>query len=109
NSLAYYAASRIESHKGLLLVFSGIDANDYEDAREIIEQQMTAMKNGDFSLDELEETKDLVINQLLETIDNPRGIVELLYQQVLAGKRITPEVLIQNIKKRSEERRVGKE
>jgi len=99
NSLAYYAASRIESHKGLLLVFSGIDANDYEDAREIIEQQMTAMKNGDFSLDELEETKDLVINQLLETIDNPRGIVELLYQQVLAGKRITPEVLIQNIKK----------
>src|SRR5699024_12554390 len=67
NSLAYYAASRLESHKGLLLVFSGIDGSDYEKAREIIELQMEAMKNGEFTSMELDETKDLVINELLET------------------------------------------
>lgn len=98
NSLAYYAASRIESHKGLLLVFSGIAASDYEKAREIIELQMTAMKNGEFTDAELAETKDLIVNQLLETLDNPQGIVELLYQQVLGDKQITPDELITNIK-----------
>ena len=103
NSLAYYAASRIESHKGLLLVFSGIAANDYEKAREIIELQMKAMKEGDFTEDELSETKDLIVNQLLETLDNPQGIIELLYQQVLGGQEITPEQLIEKIRKVTKE------
>lgn len=98
NSLAYYAASRLESHKGLLLVFSGIAATDYEKAREIIELQMTAMKNGEFTDAELAETKDLIINQLLETLDHPQGIVELLYQQVIGDKQITPDELIDNIR-----------
>lgn len=97
NSLAYYAASRLESHKGLLLVFSGIAANDYEKAREIIELQMTAMKNGEFAETELAETKDLIVNQLLETLDNPQGIVELLYQQVIGDKEISPDQLINKI------------
>ncbi len=103
NSLAYYAASRLESHKGLLLVFSGIAANDYEKARDIIELQMTAMKEGQFTEDELSETKDLIVNQLLETLDNPQGIVELLYQQVLGDKEISPDELINNIQKVTKE------
>lgn len=103
NSLAYYAASRLESHKGLLLVFSGIAATDYEKAREIIELQMTAMKNGEFSDTALSETKDLIINQLLETLDHPQGIVELLYQQVIGDKQITPDELIDNIRQVTKE------
>jgi len=103
NSLAYYAASRLESHKGLLLVFSGIDGSDYEKAREIIELQMEAMKNGEFTSMELDETKDLVINELLETLDNPQGIIELLYQQVLANNNVTPHHLINNIKQVTKE------
>lgn len=99
NSLAYYAASRIESHKGLLLVFSGIDAADDKRAIDIIRLQMEAMKNGDFTNEELEETKELIINQLLETMDHPQGIVELLYQQVLGNKKISPEMFIRSIKK----------
>lgn len=103
NSLAYYAASRIESHKGLLIVFSGIASNDYEQAREIIELQMTAMKNGEFAENEVTETKDLLINQLLETLDHPQGIIELLYQQVLANKEMTPDDFIAGIKKVTKE------
>lgn len=103
NSLAYYAASRIESHKGLLLVFSGIAAEDYEKAKEIIELQITAMKNGEFTEEELQETKELIINQLLETMDHPQGMIELLYQQVLGNKEITPDQLINNIKQVTKE------
>lgn len=99
NSLAYYASSRFESHKGLLLIFSGIAPADYEQALDIIRVQMNAMKKGDFTETELKETKDLIVNQLLETLDNSQGIIELLYQQVIADKTITPEQLITNIQK----------
>jgi predicted Zn-dependent peptidase len=98
NSLAYYAASRLESQKGLLLVFSGIAPDDFEKARDIIKLQMEAMKDGDFTEDNLNETKELIVNQLLETMDHPQGIIELLYQQVLAGVTLTPEELLGNIK-----------
>ncbi|WP_246939759.1 EF-P 5-aminopentanol modification-associated protein YfmF [Bacillus pinisoli] len=83
-SLAYYAASRVESHKGLLMVMSGVDAKNYDQAVTIIKEQMTAMKNGDFTDKELEQTKAVLRNQLLETIDTSRGLIEVLYNDVLA-------------------------
>lgn len=103
NSLAYYAASRIESHKGLLLVFSGIAPEDYHKAREIIELQMSEMKEGHFSESDVDETKELIVNQLLETLDNPQGIIEMLYQQVIGEKNLTPEQLIDGIKQVTKE------
>ncbi|OZU90260.1 peptidase M16 [Virgibacillus indicus] len=99
NSLAYYAASRIESQKGLLFVLSGIAPADFEKAKDIIKLQLSAMKDGDFTDKELEETKELIISQLLETIDHSYGLIELLYQQVLAGKELPPEQLIENIRR----------
>ncbi|MGI2734323.1 EF-P 5-aminopentanol modification-associated protein YfmF [Bacillus cytotoxicus] len=84
NSLAYYAASRFESHKGLLFVMSGIEGKNYEKAVAIIKEQMKAMKNGDFSEEEIQQTKSVIRNQILEAIDTPRGFVELLYHGIIA-------------------------
>lgn len=98
HSLAYYAASRIESHKGILLVFSGIDSNDYEQAKTIIAEQIEEMKQGNFTDDELIETKEQVINEILETLDSPQGIIELLYQQVLSNKHLPPLELMTQLK-----------
>lgn len=83
-SLAYYAASRIESHKGLLMIMSGIEVQNYEQAVSIIREQMAAMKNGDFNDQELEQTKAVIRNQLLETIDTAYGLVEIVYHNVIA-------------------------
>ncbi|WP_096190678.1 EF-P 5-aminopentanol modification-associated protein YfmF [Evansella halocellulosilytica] len=82
-SLAYYAASRVESHKGLLIVMSGIESNKYDDATEIIFKQMEDMKNGQFTEDDIEQTKAVYKNQLLETMDVPRGLIELTYHNEL--------------------------
>ncbi|EJS71199.1 insulinase family protein [Bacillus cereus] len=86
NSLAYYAASRFESHKGLLFVMSGIEAKNYEKAVEIIKEQMLAMQNGDFSEEEMHQTKSVIQNQILEAIDTPRGFVEMLYHGVISDR-----------------------
>ncbi|WP_017151291.1 EF-P 5-aminopentanol modification-associated protein YfmF [Bacillus bingmayongensis] len=86
NSLAYYAASRFESHKGLLFVMSGIEAKNYEKAVEIIKEQMKAMQSGDFSEEEIHQTKSVIQNQILEAIDTPRGFVEMLYHGIIAER-----------------------
>lgn len=86
NSLAYYAASRFESHKGLLFVMSGIEAKNYEKAVEIIKEQMLAMQNGDFSEEEMHQTKSVIRNQILEAIDTPRGFVEMLYHGIISDR-----------------------
>ncbi|MEH7439718.1 pitrilysin family protein [Neobacillus drentensis] len=83
-SLAYYAASRLESHKGLMMVMSGIDLKNYDQAIGIINEQMEAMKKGDFTDQELEQTKAVIRNQILETIDTSRGLTEILYHNVVA-------------------------
>ncbi|PAE07652.1 peptidase M16 [Terribacillus saccharophilus] len=97
HSLAYYAASRFESHKGLLFVFSGIDPKDYQKAKEIIDAQLASMQAGEFEGSEVEEVKDLIVSQILETIDNPAGHIETLYQQVMGNKNITIEQMLDTI------------
>ncbi|MEI5906251.1 pitrilysin family protein [Bacillus spongiae] len=87
-SLAYYAASRLESHKALLMVMSGIDINHYDQAVTIIKEQMEEMKQGNFTEDEIDQTKAVIRNQLLETIDTARGLVEVLYHNVVAKTNI---------------------
>ncbi|WP_102271396.1 EF-P 5-aminopentanol modification-associated protein YfmF [Cytobacillus massiliigabonensis] len=88
-SLAYYVTSRLESHKGLMMVMSGIDNKNYDQAIRIINEQMDAMKKGEFSEEEIVQTKAVIKNQLLETVDTSRGMVEILYHNVVSKKEIS--------------------
>src|SRR5699024_3351982 len=56
HSLAYYAASRIESHKGLMFIFSGIAPADYEPAKQIISIQVQAIQTGEITNSQLDMT-----------------------------------------------------
>ncbi|MEK3886911.1 EF-P 5-aminopentanol modification-associated protein YfmF [Bacillus sp. FSL K6-3431] len=87
-SLAYYAASRVESHKGLLMVMSGIENQKYDQAVSIIKKQMDLMKEGQFNDQEIEQTKAVIQNQFLETIDSARGLIEILYHNIVAGTNV---------------------
>ncbi|WP_245805846.1 EF-P 5-aminopentanol modification-associated protein YfmF [Bacillus alkalicellulosilyticus] len=84
-SLAYYAASRYESHKGILMVMSGIEFSNFDKAVTIIKEQLEQMQKGEFTDQEIEQTKAMVKNQILETVDVPRALVEFLYHNVVSG------------------------
>lgn len=96
-SLAYYASSLIESHKGLLIVMSGIDSTNYDLTVKIINEQMHKMKQGEFTQDEFLQTKTMLINQILESLDEPRGIVNLYYNEIIANVTLTIDEVIQRI------------
>jgi predicted Zn-dependent peptidase len=102
-SLAYYVSSRLESHKGLMMVMSGIDLKNYDQAVGIIRDQLEAMKKGDFTDQELTQTKAVIRNQILETIDTSRGLTEILYHNVVAGKDIRLEQWIHDMEKTTKE------
>jgi len=87
-SLAYYAASRVESHKGLLMIMSGIDSQNYEKAVSIIKEQLKLMKEGSFTDEEISQTKAVIQNQFLETIDSARGVIEVFYHNIVAGTKV---------------------
>ncbi|MBU5595062.1 insulinase family protein [Amphibacillus sp. MSJ-3] len=97
NSLAYYAASQFESHKGLLFVFSGIAPQDFEQAKTIILEQMDAMRKGEFTEDQISEAKRLIINQYKETLDDPFGMIEVLYNQRIANSNRSVRTFIEEI------------
>lgn len=86
-SLAYYAASRLESHKGLLTIQSGIEIENYERAVTIMRQQLAEMTNGNISDSELSQTKTMLANQLREIEDRPQAMIDFYYNGVLSGKQ----------------------
>ncbi|MBD8031819.1 MULTISPECIES: EF-P 5-aminopentanol modification-associated protein YfmF [Solibacillus] len=79
-SLAYYASSSYASHYGLLFVVSGIEPANEEKARKLIDEQLKVMQNGEISDLELAQTKAMLINQLKEALDSPRGQIEIFDQ-----------------------------
>lgn len=99
NSLAYYAASRFESLKGLLFIFSGIAPEDYEKAHDIILEQLSAMCAGDFTESQIAEAKRQLINEYKETLDDAYGIIEVLFNQQISGQRRTVEAFVEAIDK----------
>ncbi|MBY6273948.1 MAG: peptidase M16, partial [Bacillaceae bacterium] len=58
---------------------------------DIIVDQWEAVKKGDFTEEELEQTKAAIRNQMSETLDTSRGLIEVLYHNVISGKSITQE------------------
>ncbi|PPA72003.1 peptidase M16 [Jeotgalibacillus proteolyticus] len=88
-SLAYYAASRIESHKGLIFIMSGVDPGKIDRASTIIQEQLSAIQEGSISDKEVDQTRAVMKNQMLETLDAARGIIEVLYQSDICGNPFT--------------------
>jgi predicted Zn-dependent peptidase len=96
-SLAYYCSSRLESHKGLLMIQSGIEIANFDKAVDIIKQQLAAMRQGEISDREIEQTKATLSNSLREQQDRSFDLIHFHYQSVLSGKERKLEDLLHKI------------
>ncbi|GAB7388314.1 pitrilysin family protein [Bacillaceae bacterium] len=85
-SLAYYAVSRLESHKGLLMMMSGIEIANYEKAVGIMKEQLSLMREGKVSPEEMEQTKATLANQLRETLDSAAALADFAYNGRISGR-----------------------
>ena len=69
-SLCYYCACRPSRRKGLLLVDSGVDLQNVERARAEILRQLDVMKDGGFTDEELNASRQSYRNLLLSALDS---------------------------------------
>lgn len=82
HSLAYYASSSLEPFRGLLTVQTGIDGNNREKVLRLINEQLKELALGKVSKEDLEQTKVMLINQYLLSLDNQRAILEQTFLKI---------------------------
>ncbi|GAB2722391.1 EF-P 5-aminopentanol modification-associated protein YfmF [Paenibacillus thermoaerophilus] len=97
-SLAYYASSRLDGHKGILTVQSGIEIGNYDKAVRIIEEQLEQMRQGAVSELEMTQTKAMIANQLRESRDSAFETIALDFNGVLSGRHRPVDELIEDIR-----------
>lgn len=90
-SLCYYAGSSCDRLKGIMLVSSGIEFDKFEEARDEILAQLDALRQGDFSDEELGFAKKSVCSDLVAMTDSPGALEDFYLTQTLTGLDYGPE------------------
>lgn len=78
-SLAYYASSSFDSFRGFVSVQTGIDGQNREKVLGLIHEQLVSLIKGEITDDELAQTKAMLKNQFLLSLDNPQALIEVNY------------------------------
>ena len=92
-SLCYYASSQLEKFKGVMLVSSGVEFDQFAPARDEILAQLAACKAGDFEDWELEGARRSVVGALKSAMDAQGRLEDFWLGQVVAGLTEGPDAL----------------
>ncbi|WP_430610557.1 EF-P 5-aminopentanol modification-associated protein YfmF [Enterococcus sp. DIV0876] len=99
-SLAYYASSTIDTFRGYLSVQTGIDGQNRDKVFTLIEEQLQSLQQGEVTAEELSQTKAMLKNQYLLSLDNPQALIETAYlNQWVPGSEMTEETFMQRLEK----------
>lgn len=98
-SLCYFAASMVDKLKGLMVVSSGVEFSNFDIAREEILAQLNAMKNGDFTEEELRVGRQALTSSLRTMMDSHGRMEDFWVTQSVSGLNETPEELIAKVEK----------
>ena len=77
-SLCYYASASVDRNKGIMLISSGIDSENYETTKAAILAELEACRAGDISDDEMEKARRYLMSSYSAAMDSP-GSMESWY------------------------------
>lgn len=98
-SICYYASSTLEKTKGLMLISSGIDAENYDRALELIRKELDDTSKGMISQLELDNAKKSIINSLKTIGDSIVSDMDFFYNQYISGSQLSVEDVIGYVEK----------
>ncbi len=90
-SLCYYCASSYDRHQGVMLVDSGVQPENAERTKEEILRQLDAIRQGNFSDEELEAARRSLIQHFASYADSPMALESYYVGQTLYDTYLTPE------------------
>jgi predicted Zn-dependent peptidase len=97
HSLCYYVSSVYDAYKGILFIYSGVDAKRLDLAKKVIDEEVKRMCTERISEKELALSKQALINDLKESEDSQGARQNLIYTQMLLGKTPTLAERIEKI------------
>ena len=84
--LAYYVGSVLEKIKGLMFIRAGINHDKFDAALQIIKEQVEALKAGDITDEEFNNTRSGIINRLKAIEDSASSFIDYSLELSI-GKR----------------------
>ena len=84
--IAYTVSSQLDLFSGLLRMYAGIDRENRNQARKMMNHQLMDLKKGNFTDFELNQTKEMIRRSLLIAQDSQHTLVERIYLTALFGK-----------------------
>lgn len=102
-SLCYYCSSAYADRKGTLFIDSGVESCNIEKAKKAIEEQLKAICNGDFTDEELENTKKSLCGGFKSNYDSIYDIMGWYAAQNTRNTAFTPEEINERIAKLTRE------
>ena len=88
-SLAYTVRSRYYRYKDMIIIYAGIEKENYEKAKEVLEKQITDIKLGDISDEEFNASKQSIISDLKEWNDSKIALSKMYISNMFATKTNT--------------------
>lgn len=97
HSLCYYVSSSYAAFSGIMIVNAGIDGDTYEQAKTLIQEQLSDIQKGNISNEEIEIAKIMLQNSLKKTDDEAMSMMTLAYNRDITHKQETNEEYIQKL------------
>ena len=100
-SLAYTVRSRYYRYKDMIIIYAGIEKENYEKAKEVLEKQITDIKLGDISDEEFNASKQSIISDLKEWNDSKIALSKMYISNMFATKTntVTLDEMIERVNK----------
>lgn len=83
-SLCYYASSSLEKYKGVMVVSSGVDFQNFETAKTAIMKELDDCRCGEISAEEIESARRAVLSALRASQDAPVQLDEFYMGTAIA-------------------------
>lgn len=90
-SLCYYCAATYDRHQGVMLIDSGVQPENVQKAKEEILKQLEAIRQGDFTDDQLESARRALIQRHTSAKDNPDSLEGFYIGQTPYDTYVTPD------------------
>ena len=96
--LAYTVSSHLDLFSGFLRLFAGINHQDRNRVRKLMNDQLFDIKNGRFTDAEINQTKEMIRRNMLLSQDNQDSIIDREYLTIFFGKSVLDlETLIEKL------------
>lgn len=90
-SLCYYCAATYDRFTGIILVDSGVQMENAQRTKEEVLKQLEAIRQGNFSDDELEAARRSLIQKYVSATDSPEALENYYIGQTLYDDYVTPD------------------